>query len=84
MVYYHHHEERRLKPEICPECGHTQCFVVDKPGSYRYFSEKSPRVLTNLGHEPVEIRSHAQHQAELKKRGLGWITPKRGEKGSWA
>lgn len=83
MVYYHHHEDRRLQPEICPDCGHTQGYIISRPGSYRYFSEKSPRLLENLGHEPVEVKSHWEHQQEMKKRGLGWATPKRGMPGSW-
>ena len=84
MVYHHHPDDRHLKPHLCPECNNTQAFIISRPGSYRYFSEKSPRLLTNLGHEPVEIRSHAQHAAELKKRGLAWATPRRGMPGSWS
>jgi len=84
MVYYKSPDDRRLTPEICPECGNTQGFILCRPGSYRYFSEKSPRVLTNLGHEPVEVRSHAEHQRLLKERGLGWVAPRRGMPGSWA
>lgn len=84
MVYYASHTERRLEPEICPECGHTQSFVISRPGSYTYFSESNPVVLENLGHEPVTVTSHWQHQKLMRERGLGWITPKRGEKGCWA
>lgn len=82
-VYIPDCENRHVPYHICHVCQHTQSPVIARPGSYTYFSEKTPRVLHNLGHEPVTITSHWQHQQELKKRGLGWATPKRGMPGSW-
>ena len=84
MVYHRHWQDRGLEPHLCPECSNTQAFIIAPPGRYRYFSEKSPRMIENLGHEPVEVRSHAEHQRLMKDRGLGWITPKRGMPGSWS
>lgn len=84
MVYYPSADQRRCITEICPECNNSQSIVIAKPGSSRYFSEKSPRIIENMGHEPVEVRSHWEHQKLMKERGLGWITPKRGMPGSWA
>jgi hypothetical protein len=84
MVYYHSPDDRRLRLEECPDCGHTQGFIISRPGSYTYFSEKNPRVIENLGHEPVTIRSHWEHQKIQKERGCEWGTARRGMPGCWA
>lgn len=84
VAYYHDYRDRRTHTYVCVECRNTMAQVIQRPGKYTYFSEKTPRVLYNLGHDPVEVRSHWEHQKLLKERELGWITPKRGMPGSWA
>ena len=84
MVYYHSPDDRRLTPEICPECNNTQGFIVSLPGRYTYFSESTPRVIENLGHEPVTIRSHAEHIRIMKERQVEWAPQRRGMPGCWS
>ncbi len=81
-VYYPDYRDRRTQTKICP-CGHSMSQVIQRPGRFTYFSESSPRVIENLGHEPVIVKSHWEHQKLMRERGVGWITPKRGMPGSW-
>lgn len=83
-AYYTDYRDRRTHTHICSECSNSMSHVIQKPSRFTYFSEKSPRIIENMGHEPVVVKSHAEHQRLMKERGLGWITPKRGMPGSWA
>lgn len=61
----------------CPECGavaqsEPQPGAPDAPFVQ---SDWRPRVLENLGHEPVRIESRQHYYRELKQRHLtnGWV-----------
>lgn len=83
MVYCPSWQDRALTTYLC-DCGQTMGRIISAPGRYTYFSEKTPRVITNLGHEPVEIRSHWEHEKVQKERGLAWAPQRRGMPGCWA
>lgn len=70
---------------VCPQCGHR--LTVNPRTSLgrglTYFSEKSPQVIHNLGHDPVTITSEAQRQRIMKERGLTEAGRPYGRKGCW-
>lgn len=42
-----------------------------------------PRVIHNLGHDPVLVTSTGHHQRLMKERKVEWVAPKRGMPGCW-
>jgi putative FmdB family regulatory protein len=71
----------RLDGPICTKCGHKTIFTLSpgpKPTDHLY-----PRVVENLGHEPVVVNSLKHYREEQKKRGLVDNGKPRGVKGQW-
>lgn len=83
-VYYHRSVDKHCKTHICPQCSHTQTFVLALGQGLTLFSEKSPQVFHNMGHEPVVVTSQKQHRDEMKKRGLALAGQRRGMPGCWS
>lgn len=82
-VYYAQAQDKRCRTHICPECGHSETFVLSMGRGLTYFSSKTPQVIYNLGPEPVTITSPAQHERLMKERKLAWMPQKRGMPGAW-
>lgn len=82
-VYYATAQDKRCRTHLCPQCGHTQGFVLSVGQGLTYFSEKSPQVIENLGHDPVIIRSPKEHREAMRKAGVDWMPQRRGMPGSW-
>ena len=82
-VYYHRSADKRCRTHICPQCGHTETFVLSFGQGLTYFSEKSAQVIYNMGHDPVVVTSDKQHRDEMKKRGIALAGTRRGMPGVW-
>lgn len=82
--FCHVSADKGCTTHLC-DCGGTMGYVFSPGTPLVYFGEGGAgKWIYNMGHEPVFITSHAQHQREMKKRGLTWATPKHGMPGSWA
>lgn len=89
----HHREMFAHTVEQARQRGYAElcdvCLRELKPGlslgkGLTYFSQKAGgRVIHNLGAQPVTITSDKQHRELMKKEGVTWAPPKRGEKGCW-
>ena len=81
--FYWTMREYGVKTEVCEECGHSMSLSISSDrGGLTYFNEDGTWIH-NLGHDPVYITSHAQHQRIMRERGLQWVTPQRGMPGAW-
>ena len=80
--FEHTRDDLGCRTIVCP-CGSTMGPVLSLGLGLMYFSEKNPRVIHNLGHEPVVIRSHEEHRRKMKEAGVEWAPPKRGMPGCW-
>lgn len=82
-IYAHNVLERACRAIICEACHNDMAPILSLGHGLTWFEEGRARLITNMGHEPVRITSHAQHAREMKRRGLELALPRRGEKGCW-
>ena len=80
--FCHVPDDRGAATHLC-QCGGALTHVLSVGTGLTYFESGRPRVITNMGAEPVTITSHEQHKRLMRERGLEWATKGRGEKGSW-
>jgi len=81
--FEHHPDDKGAETYICG-CGYSMAPVVSLGGTPLLWAEEGrPRVIENLGHEPVTVRSAAEHRAAMKKAGVVNAGSRRGEKGVW-
>lgn len=68
---------------VCETCGETMSprFAVGTP--LLFFEEGRSRIIHNLGHDPVEIRTPAQHRAAMRNAGVEPAGQRRGVPGWW-
>lgn len=72
-TFCHVPEDRGCVTPLC-RCGSTMAPVLSVGSGLTWFRENGARVITNLGHEPVTVRSHEEHKRLLRERGLEWAT----------
>ena len=58
---------------ICDECGESMTDVGFGMGQ-TWFRENAPRLIHNMGPEPVLVRSAEEHKKLMRERGLEWST----------
>lgn len=68
----------------CDVCMHTMGTVMSQSKPLTYFRENNGQWIHNMSHEPVYVTSAEEHKRLMKKHGVTFATPKRGEKGCWA
>lgn len=71
--FCHVPDERGVQTYICAH-GEVMRYALSVGRGLTWFEEGRPRVIENLGHEPVVIRSHAEHQRAMKAAGVEWST----------
>ena len=77
------------KTNICLKCksdnrAEIPMFPIISYGKgLLWFSEKSPRILWNLGPAPVTVRSHEEHKRLMREAGVVEAGSRRGERGTW-
>lgn len=64
-------------------CGAPMTKSFSMGRGLTYFEEGRARVIDNLGHEPVTVRSHEEHKRLMRENNVEWATRGRGEKGCW-
>jgi len=65
-------------------CGSTMAPVLSVGAGLTYFRENAGQWIHNLADQPVFIRSHEQHKAEMKKAGVEWATERAVQgRGGW-
>lgn len=69
--------------QICEVCGEALQRKLSMGQGLCYFEEGRERVITNMGHLPVRVRSHEEHKRLMKQHQVEWATPGRGRKGQW-
>lgn len=75
--------DRGAQTRLC-RCGSTMAPTLSVGAGLTWFEEGRGRWIHNLGHEPVYITSHAQHQRIMRERHLEWATPWNVQKsGGW-
>jgi hypothetical protein len=82
--FCHSTDDKGCRTVICDVCHETMTHVPAYGQGLCFFEEGRGRLIHNMGHEPVLIRSHEQHKAEMKKRNLEWSTKGRGMPGQWS
>lgn len=85
-----HEAEHYLRPAergaftaLCLTCGSTMAERLTFGGGLLWAEEGRPRVIENLGHDPVVVRSAREHERAMKTAGVTWSTKGRGAKGQW-
>lgn len=81
--YIKTYKDKGCETYICKECGHSMGSIISKPKPMVFFEEGRGRWINNLGPEPVFVRSHAEHKALMKKRGVELAGAMPGQKGRW-
>lgn len=71
--FCHRPEDRGARTVLC-HCGSTMAPVLSVGRGLTFFQESRPRVIHNLGHEPVVVRSHEEHKRLMRERGVDWAT----------
>jgi len=83
-VYCHVAADRGARTVLC-DCGASMAPVLSVGRGLTWFEEGRPRVLHNLGDQPVTVTSHRQHQAAMRAAGVEWQTRWPVQKtGGWA
>lgn len=90
---YRGHEEEHFVPSYeeakdtayqCSQCLGVSVFRPSCGGRGLLWAEEGrERVIHNLGHDPVTVRSAKEHKEAMKKAGVVHAGTKRGEKGVW-
>ena len=81
-AFEHHADDLGSRTAIC-SCGGSMAVVLSVGRGLTYFEEGRARVIHNLGHEPVVVRSHEEHKRRMREAGVDWATAGRGRKGQW-
>ncbi len=80
--YAHVPDDLGTETRLC-DCLSTMAPIISMGRGLTYFEEGRPRVIENMGHEPVTVRSHEEHKAAMKAAGVEWTTAGRGRPGQW-
>ena len=67
----------------CRSCGKIATKQLSVGSGICYFEEGRARVIENMTHEPVVVRSLAEHNRLMKKHKVAQTGPGRGMPGSW-
>lgn len=82
-AYEHVAADLGARTMLCA-CGSTMAPTLSLGTGLTYFESGRPRVLWNLGHEPVTVTSHEQHKRLMRERGVEWATKWQTQKtGGW-
>jgi hypothetical protein len=81
-AFFHRADDAKNAVLLC-QCGAPMIKKFSMGRGLTYFEEGRARVIHNLGHEPVVIRSHAEHKRAMREAGVDWATRGQGEKGCW-
>jgi len=82
-LFCHVSDEKYVQTLTCEECANTMGPIISNTSALLWFEEGRPRTIYNLGHEPITIRSHKEHQEAMKKAGVTLAGNKMGERGCW-
>lgn len=82
-AYEHVAADRGARTHVCEPHGESMAPVLSVGRGLTWFEEGRARTIHNLGHEPVTIRSHREHEAAMRTVGVTWATKGRGMRGSW-
>ena len=81
--------DKGCETEVC-HCGSTMASIFSPGKGIAWFEEGRPRVIHNLGPEPITVTSYKQHREAMKKAGVveaGATIPhgigRASEKGRW-
>lgn len=81
--FYHVAEDKGCDVVLCA-CGSTMGPVLSVGQGLTYFEEGRGQWIRNLGHEPIYVTSHAQHQKAMRQAGVDWATKwPRQKTGGW-
>ncbi len=81
--FVHAVQDYGVRTMICAICQTTMTRVLSVGRGLCWFEEGRPRVIHNMGVEPVTVRSHEHHKRLMKERNLEWATRGRGMPGQW-
>ena len=82
-VYVRNYQDKDCETPICRQCGNTMESIIAPSNRMLYFEQGKPRVMNNLGPEPVIVRSHSELEKKMKERGLEFAGNRPGTKGAW-
>ena len=81
--YIHTPDDKGAETRLCA-CVESLAPVLSVGSGLTYFESGKPRVLWNLGPEPVTVTSHGQHRQLLRDRKLDWVTERQTQgTGGW-
>lgn len=72
-VFCHVPADRGTRTPLCG-CGATCAPVVSLGRGLTFFEEGRPRVIRNLGDQPVTVTSARQHADAMRAAGVDWAT----------
>ena len=81
--HFDHAGDRGCRTFVCEMCFGTMAPVSSFGKGLTPCLGGWPRVIHNLGHEPVLVTSSGHHKQLMKERKVEWIAPKRGMPGCW-
>lgn len=81
--FIHVADDFGTRTALCEICGETMSPRVGQGTALLFFEEGRSRVIENLGPQPIEVRTHAQHQAVMKKEKVELAGQRRGVPGWW-
>lgn len=73
VCYVHHIDDFGCDTRVCA-CGATLGRVLSLGTGITYFEQGRGRWIHNLGHEPIYVTSHRQHDAAMRRAGVEWVT----------
>lgn len=80
--FCHCPEDKGARTHVCPH-GEAMVHVLSVGAGITYFEEGRARVIENLTHEPVVVRSHREHERLMRQHGVTWGTQGVGRRGCW-
>lgn len=83
-IFVHHPRDLGCEVRQC-HCGNSLGLVFTAGTTLTWFEEGRGRWIHNLGHEPVYLTSHRQHQEAMKRAGVTQGQPRsmRGRDKNW-
>ena len=70
----HTPDDRGAETRLCVECGESMVYGLSLGVGLCWFEESKPRVLWNLGPEPITVTSHGQHRQLMREHQVEWST----------
>ena len=82
-IFVTHSDDKGCGTVLCRTCNSTMAQVITYGQGLCYFEEGRPRIIWNLGPEPVQVKSAAEHKRLMRLNKVDFANRGVGYPGQW-